>query len=94
VVRYDSVDAFLLPASAWVAALSLPILDFLGLWTPPLLALHPLQPSLVLLRGAFAPLGTGEWVYAGIAASLWIAALLALSRRSFLRFVVRSPGTR
>ena len=94
VVRYDSVDAFLLPSSVWIAALSLPILDAVGLWTPPLLALHPLQPSLVLLRGAFGPLSAGDWAYAVTGAALWGAALLALSLRSFLRFVVRSPGTR
>jgi fluoroquinolone transport system permease protein len=94
VSRYDSVDTFLMPSTLWIAALSLPILHFAGLWTPPLMALHPLQPALVLLRAAFEPLGARDWVWALAASALWITALLELSRRAFLRFVARTPGTR
>jgi fluoroquinolone transport system permease protein len=93
VARYDSIDTFLLPSSLWTAALSLPILDFAGLWTTPLMALHPLQPTLVLLRGSFEPLSPQEWAYSLAGATAWIAALLELSRRAFQRFVVRRPGT-
>lgn len=93
VVRYDSVDAFLLPSVVWLCALSLPLLHFAGVWSPWLMALHPLQPSMILLKGAFGPLTSAEWGWGVGGSVLWAAALLELDRRAFLRFVVRSPGT-
>lgn len=92
VARYDSVDAFLLPSMLWLTALSLPLLHFTGLWTPALMALHPLQPCLILLRGAFGPLSAVEWAWGLGGSVLWALAFLELGRRAFHRFVVRSPG--
>jgi fluoroquinolone transport system permease protein len=94
VSRYDSIDAYLMPSTLWITALSLPMLDFAGLWTPPLMALHPLQPSLVLLRGAVEPLSANQWLFGLAGSALWIGALLELSRRAYWRFIARAPGTR
>jgi len=93
VSRYDSVDAFLMPSALWLTALSLPTLDFAGLWRTPLMALHPLQPALVLLRGAFGSLAPSEWGGALAGSALWIALLLELGRRRFVAFAMRAPGT-
>ncbi len=94
VVRYDTINELLFPSMVWVAAFSLPILQYAGVWTTPLMYLHPFQAPLVLLKGGFVPLAAWEWAY-GIGYSvLWIAAGLAWSRSGFQRFVVAVAGGR
>jgi fluoroquinolone transport system permease protein len=79
-VRYESVNALLLPASAFVALLLLPLLPHFGLaprW--PFLA-HPLEPPMILLRAAYGPLDRTEIVF-GLAGSLgWSALAFAWGR--------------
>ena len=51
--RYDSVNAMLLPASAFVALLLLPLLPHFGLAPPTWFRLHPVEPALALIRGGY-----------------------------------------
>lgn len=91
-VRYGSINELLLPTIVWVAAFSLPILDYAGLWTTRLTFLHPFQAPLVILRGAFVPLEVWEWVYGIGYAGAWIGVGFLWSRRAFRRFVIAAPG--
>jgi fluoroquinolone transport system permease protein len=94
VVRYDSINELLFPTIAWVALFSLPILHFAGLWTSPLMYLHPFQAPLVLLEGAFLPLAWWQWLYGIGYSALWIGVAFAWSASAFRRFVVAAVGTR
>lgn len=94
VSRYDSVNEFLFPSILWITALSLPFLDYTGLWTSWLIYLHPLQAALVLLKGAFFALRPWEWVYGLLYSTLSIALLFEWSRRAFQRFVIAKEGVR
>ena len=78
--RYALMDGCLL-----VLLSALPILGELDLLSNPLWYLWPSQPALLFLHGAFRPLATWQWLYAGIygtailfASALW--ARVALER--------------
>jgi len=93
-VRYDSINELLFPTMFWVTLFALPILDYAGLWSTPLMYIHPFQAPLVILEGAFRPLAAWEWMY-GLgygALCAWMA--FAWSRREFRRFVIATAGGR
>jgi fluoroquinolone transport system permease protein len=93
IVRYDSINEYLLPSTLFVMALMLPLVDLLGIWSTPLVYLHPLQPALVLMRAAFgeAP-GPGSLIYGWLGAPLWFAVSFRWAQRRFARFVVSTTG--
>jgi fluoroquinolone transport system permease protein len=90
VVRYASVNEFLMPSVLYTAALSLPLLDTYGLAPSLLWYLHPVQAPILLLRGAFEPLAAWQVVYALVYGGLWLALLFAWSRRRLAEFTTRA----
>ncbi len=92
VSRYDSINQFLLPAFPWVALANLPILDSLGLWSSPVLWLHPLQPAMTLLHGAVAGIDLVQWLYGLLASLMWICLLVVWCRTRFERHIVARVG--
>lgn len=87
VVRYDSINEFLLPSLPYTLLLMLPLLDFFGIVKSLMFYLHPVQAALVLMEGGFRPLTALEWIY-GLGYSLvGIIGLFILCRRAFRRFV-------
>ena len=64
VARYREFNSFLMPSMLWSTLLILPAITGLAHWDHPLIWLHPLQPVMVLLRGALQPLVWWEWLYA------------------------------
>ncbi len=93
VARYDSINTYLLPSVVYTAVLSLPLLDYFGLWQSWLFYLHPIQAPLLLLRAAFQPLAPWQLVYGVLYSALWIALMYLASRRAFDRFVVEREGS-
>jgi hypothetical protein len=72
-VRYESVNALLLPASAFVGLLLLPLLPHFGLAPRWPFLVHPLEPPITLLRAAYGAIDRTEVTF-GIAGSLgWCA---------------------
>jgi len=91
VVRYHTINEFLLPSMPYTLLLMLPLLDFFGVFPQQMLRLlfflHPVQAALVLLEGGFRPLSGWEWGY-GLCYSLaGVMVLFGLCRRAFRRFV-------
>ncbi|HEX7154826.1 MAG TPA: hypothetical protein VF618_25310 [Thermoanaerobaculia bacterium] len=86
VVRFASIDRFLMPSVVAVTLLLLPLLTHFGLvghrvveW---LMAIHPAEPAMRWMRGGGA--------FALCGALVWCAAGLLLARREYQRFVVRA----
>ena len=92
VVRYDSVNQYLLPSILYVSLLGLPLGTYLAGWSHWLLTLHPMQATLTLLEGAWQPLSWWQIVYGLAYSTLWIAWLAHLSLRTFHRFVITKQG--
>ena len=88
VVRYDSINEYLIPSSLFTALLALPLLSYFGIWDGPWMELHPMNGPLVLIKAAFLPVGTGEQLRAALVAAAWSVPALLWSRAAFRRFVV------
>ena len=67
--RYASVNALLLPASLVVTLLLLPLIPHFGLGPRALVMLHPIEPSLTLMRAAYGAASRSDLVF-GVAGSI------------------------
>lgn len=92
VVRYRSINEYLLPSVAYSSALLLPLFAYFGVGASPLMYLHPLQAPLVLLQAAFRPVSAGEMGYGVLYAAAWIALFFHAARGAFRRFVVAAAA--
>lgn len=94
--RYSSVNALLLPASAVVMFLLLPLLPHFGLGPRVPALVHPIEPSLVLMRGAYGPMTRGDLTF-GIAGSIsWSVVAFMWGQRRISRLMrdTRATGGR
>jgi fluoroquinolone transport system permease protein len=87
--RYESVNALLLPASAFVTVLLLPLLAHFGLAPRALFLVHPLEPPLILLRAAYDVIDQTEIAF-GIIGSLMWGALAFLWGRNRVRALMQN----
>jgi fluoroquinolone transport system permease protein len=90
VVRYNSINEYLMPSMLYTSALSLPMVAYLGQWDHWLIYLHPLQAPLILLQAAWQPAPWWHWLYGLVYSLLWLSILYRASQRAFYRFVVSS----
>ncbi len=67
--RYASVNALLLPASLVVTVLLLPLIPHFGLGPRALVMLHPIEPSLTLMRAGYGAASRSDLVF-GVAGSI------------------------
>lgn len=94
VVRYDSINEFLMPSTVLVILLQLPVLYALGVWESPLFLLFPTHAALRLLAAGFGPVESWEIVYGGVYGSLWVWLLLRRGESAYQRLVLRRQGER
>ena len=88
VSHFDSINAFIVPSGLIVAILTLPLVDYFGLWSNPIFYLLPTQAALLLLKAAFQPIAPWQMVYSLLATILWAGLGLWWSRRVFYRFTL------
>jgi fluoroquinolone transport system permease protein len=88
IARYHSINEFLFPSLGYVIGLSLPFIDYFGLWRSPLFYLHPLQAPLLLLQAAFQPVARGQVVYGLLYSALWLGIAYLATRHAFDRFII------
>jgi fluoroquinolone transport system permease protein len=94
VVRYDSINEYLLPSILYMMLACLPLGFYLANWQHWLLYLHPVQAMLTLIAGGWESLPWWLTAYCLIYSSLWIALLAHLSLRAFHRFVITKQGVK
>ena len=94
VIRYDSINEYLLPSFFYTLLISLPMIDYFGFWRSWVFYLHPMQAPLMLLKAAFLPVQAWEAVYGILYSALWIGLMMNWSRRAFRRFVIAREGGR
>lgn len=92
VARYDSINEFLMPSMVVFVAFVIPLLPYFGYLEGWWHYLHPLMSPLLLLKGAFEPLATWEWIYSVTYPLLWIGLIFQWSRQTFTRFIIASEG--
>jgi fluoroquinolone transport system permease protein len=87
VVRYDSINEYLMPSVLYTSILSAPLASYLVRWEFPLFYLHPLYATLLLAQAAFQPLSGWKTAYGTLYSLLWGGLLAAFSGRAFRRFI-------
>lgn len=94
VVRYASINEYLMPSILYTSLLSAPLLPYLLQWDSWLLYLHPLQGTLLLAQGAFQPLARWQMIYGALYSTLWIGWLWYWAQHAFRRFIIAGAGAR
>ena len=84
IVRYESINEFLMPSVLYTFLLSLPVLGYLGLGARELYLAHPIQGPLELMKGP-APYTAGGLAYAVGYPLLWLVPLVYWSRIALRR---------
>jgi fluoroquinolone transport system permease protein len=87
--RYESVNALLLPASAFVALLLLPLLPHFELAPRPPFIVHPLEPPMTLIRAGYG-VSSGTDIAYGLLGSLAWSAIAFAWGRNRVRAVMRN----
>ncbi len=92
VIRFGSINTFLLPSVLWVTILVLPLLSHFGLLPRWFFFWHPLEPGLTLARSAFSNSPGWQPLYGLIGSVFWIGMLLVLAGKGYERFAVEPIG--
>jgi fluoroquinolone transport system permease protein len=79
--RYESVNTLLLPASAFVTLLLLPLLPHFGLAPRLPFLLHPLEPPMTLLRAAYQRIDSIEIAFGIVGSVSWSALAFVWGQR-------------
>jgi fluoroquinolone transport system permease protein len=93
--RYDSVNALLLPASAFVALLLLPLLPHLGLAPRLPFFVHPLEPPMTLIRAGYGVTDRFDVAFGVLGSFGWSAIAFVFGRnrvRALKRNTLASGG--
>lgn len=93
---FPSMTDWLMPSTLVIAVLNIPLLSYAGVWDHPLFYLFPTHGSLLLLGAVFDQRSLTAWqvAYALVYQVLWVAALIALARKVFDRYIVVREGRR
>lgn len=92
VIRYDSINEYLLPSIMVTTLLMLPLVAYLAGWQSWLLYLHPLQAPLLLFEAAWQPIPIWQLIYALVYSLLWAVLLFRSAHGAFYRFVIIKQG--
>jgi fluoroquinolone transport system permease protein len=92
VVRYDKITDFLIPMGAIATVLQLPFLHFMDIVVSPLWLIFPSSATTMLVRGAYVPLSTGEWVYVIGYTAVQIIVLTGWAYRAFQTHIIMKVG--
>ncbi len=92
IVRYDSINEFMIPSMGYVFALVVPLVGHFGFVDSVFFLPHPVEMALVLMRGAYASEPGWKIAVALLGLVAWFAATFVWARHRFDRFVVRTTG--
>ncbi len=88
VVRYDSINQYMIPSAGLVTVLILPLIDQIDLWKSAVFYLHPIYAPMLVIRGAFSTISTAEMAFGLVGSLVWVAVLFVLAKRRFRRAMV------
>jgi fluoroquinolone transport system permease protein len=79
--RYDSVNSLLLPASAFVTLLLLPLLPHFNLVPRFPFMVHPLEPAMTLIRAGYGAIGSRDVAFGVVGSIGWSVIAFIWGRR-------------
>lgn len=87
VVRFTSINEYLMPSIVVTAVLTLPLIAYVGSWQHWPVYLHPFTPALALIEAAFVPTTRWKIGYGVLAGAGWIALAGWFAHRDVRRYV-------
>ena len=94
VARYEAINEYLLPSVFYTVVLGIPFVHYFGLWTHPVMYVHPILATMILMKAAFLPVEPWQLVYGVIYPLVWVIPAFVWSRRAFDRYIVARRGAR
>lgn len=88
IVRYRSINEFLMPSILWTIAIAAPVFPYFGLAPSPYWALHPAHAALTLFEASLFEASAGKIAYGVIYSSAWVFVLFIFALRRYDQFVV------
>ncbi|MEQ8673223.1 MAG: hypothetical protein RLP44_28130 [Aggregatilineales bacterium] len=88
VVRYDSINQYMIPSAGLVTVLILPLIDQIGVWQSAIFYLHPIYAPMLVIRSAFAAINTPELLFGLAGSAFWISVLFVLAKRAFVQHII------
>ena len=94
--RYSSVNTLLLPASALVTLLLLPLLPHFGMASRTPFLLHPIEPALTLIRAGYGAAGPADIAFGVVGSAVWCVVAFTCGRSGIGRLMrdTRASGGR
>jgi fluoroquinolone transport system permease protein len=94
--RYTSINQLILPGSVFVTFLLLPLLAHFGLASRRLFLIHPIEPSLTLVRASYTAASAADLAFGAVGSLLWCAAAWQWGTASIARAMrdTRATGGR
>ena len=78
-----------MPSVVYVTLLLLPLVEHFGGLSRVFFYIHPAEPALVLMRGAYISSSWGELAYGVVGGLLWLGICFVMARRRFEELLVR-----
>jgi fluoroquinolone transport system permease protein len=94
VVRYDSINEYLMPSVLYSSLLLAPLLPYMIQWDGWLLYLHPLHATLLLAQAAFQPMAYWQMIYGVFYSMLWVGLMVYFGQYAFRRFIIGGAGAK
>ena len=94
VARYEAINEYLLPSVLYTVVLGIPFLHYFDFWTHPVMYVHPILATMILMKAAFLPVEPWLLVYGVIYPLVWVIPAFVWSRRAFDRYIVARRGAR
>jgi fluoroquinolone transport system permease protein len=91
--RYASVNTLLPPAAVVVTFLLLPLIPHFGLGSRRFVMLHPIEPSLTLLRAGYSVTSAIELVFGVVGSIIWSGIAFAWGRNRVARLMRDTQAT-
>ena len=88
VVRFDSINQYMIPSAGLVTVLILPLIDQIGVWHSAVFYLHPIYAPLLVIRSAFTTISTPELLFGLVGSLVWISVLFVLAKRAFVQHII------
>ncbi len=89
VARVKTFNQYIIVIPLFLAPLSLPLLSLFGVTTSKWLYIIPTHASLILFRGAFEDISPADSVYAFLYLAISVVAAFFISRRMFVKYIIR-----
>lgn len=92
VVRYQTINGFIMMSQIYAFPLILPLLGFFDLWNTRLSLLLPTEGTLLLLQSAFTTLSTEKILYALFILLIWNYVIYIWANHSYKKYVLGKIG--